>query len=58
MMETKKIISKQTEDEFAALVVRFASDNGMTASNVKEGMLRVARYFEDNALLGVEDSNK
>lgn len=46
-----KLMTKQTEEEFVSMVVGFAQKNGMTISNVKEGMNRVVKYLEDNASL-------
>lgn len=50
-MGEMKLMTKQTEEEFVSMVVGFAQKNGMTISNVKEGMNRVVKYLEDNASL-------
>lgn len=53
-MDEFKVMTKQTEEEFAKMVVKFARENGMTISNVKEGTGIAVRYLENNALLGTE----
>jgi hypothetical protein len=50
-MVEKKVITAAVENNFICLVIRFAADEGMTISNIKEAMEKAYVYMEGNATL-------
>lgn len=50
----KKIISEKVETELIKKVIDFASDNGLTVSNLEDAMKKVIQHFNDNAVLEKE----
>lgn len=53
-IEVKKTISEKVETELIKKVIDFASDNGLTVSNLEDAMKKVIQHFNDNAVLEKE----
>lgn len=46
-----KAMSKETESSLSNIIIGYAQQHGMTASNVKDVCERVVKFMEDNAVL-------
>ncbi|MCU0079303.1 hypothetical protein [Extibacter muris] len=58
MIETKKIITSETEEEFIKTVISLVKKNSMTVSNVLEATEKIINYMNDNAVIQKEIDEK
>ena len=56
MFEVKRLITQQSEENLAKVMIEHVRKNNMTILNLKETTAKVVSYLEANAILKMEDS--
>lgn len=51
----KRLVTKNAEEELFELIVRHASKNRFTVSNILKVVDKVVKYMKNNAVIEVED---
>ncbi|WP_313232499.1 hypothetical protein [Tissierella praeacuta] len=57
MLQAKRLITKQAEEELINTILECVRKNNMTILNLKQVMCKVINYLESNAILEMEDSD-
>lgn len=50
-MRETQVIKAEVEEKFVDKVIRFAAEEGLSISNIKDAMNKVYGFMEDNAAL-------
>lgn len=55
MLQTKRLMAKQAEEELTNIILEEVRKNNITIANLKEVTNKIINYLESNAILEMED---